>query len=132
VASLTVHAWFRAVPVFVAAVALAAPLRVSAAVLTPAVREPESVSFLQLAGKRGFDKAPKAPHRGSSADLYGGSSADRYGGSSADQRGVAGAKDARLGKPKHKPYGNEPQQKGKKEKEEGQDEDEGENDQEAK
>jgi hypothetical protein len=121
--------------VVLAVFALAAPLRAAAAVIAPATRAPDASPFLQVAGKKGFDKAPKAPHRGSSADLYGGSSADRYGGSSADQRGVAGAKDARLGKPKHKGYGNEPAQKPKKEKDEkeaGQEREDGDHDEEAK
>ena len=52
---------------------------------------------LELAGNKrpGLDVPPKAPPRGSSAQVEGGSSADRYGGSSADTGGVAGREDRR-------------------------------------
>ena len=46
-------------------------------------------------GGRRANAEPKAPVRGSSAELYGGSSADRYGGSSAD-KGMGGRRDTRV------------------------------------
>ena len=67
----------------------------------PSTHDTSKLEPLREIAARGADGTPKAPRRGSSAELQGGSSADRYGGTSADKRGVAGERDNRVhGKPK--------------------------------
>lgn len=70
-------------------------------ILAAPAGEPPAAA-MQLVQRRadGIGSATKAPHRGSSAEIYGGSSADRYGGTSADKGGVAGPRDRRHEKPR--------------------------------
>lgn len=90
----------------IAVLALSGSLRVADASVRlaagPSAQNAARLEPLLEIAARGAEGVPKAPRRGSSAELQGGSSADRYGGTSADKRGVAGERDNRVyGKPKH-------------------------------